>query len=141
MEVVVRYFKKYKGYILYLLFGVCVTFINSIVYHICYSSWGISNIKAVCFSWLTSVVFAFITNKLWVFESEKYRNRIIIRECISFFSCRIITGILELLVMYIAVDILMLEAFIWKIISNGFVVVLNYIAGRFVVFKKNCISN
>lgn len=133
---VVEILKRYKSYILYLVFGVGTTFINLLVYNVGYYGLEISNIKAVISAWFTAVMFAFVTNKLWVYESKRTGNKIIIKECISFFSCRMITGILELLVMYYTVDVFKLNAFLWKLISNIAVIVMNYMAGRFVVFKN-----
>ncbi|MBR3997270.1 MAG: GtrA family protein [Clostridia bacterium] len=131
----VEILKKYKSYILYLAFGAGTTLINLITYQMCYYALEISNVNAVIFAWLAAVMFAFVTNKLWVFESKRTGSKII-KECITFFSCRMLTGIFDLLIMYYAVDVFEFDAFLWKLISNIAVIVLNYLAGRFVVFKK-----
>lgn len=134
----VEILKKYKSYILYLAFGAGTTLINLITYQMCYYALEISNVNAVIFAWLAAVMFAFVTNKLWVFESKRTSSKIIIKECITFFSCRMLTGSFDLLIMYYAVDVFEFDAFLWKLISNIAVIVLNYLAGRFVVFKKVC---
>lgn len=54
---------------------------------------------------------------------------------ISFFGCRFLTGVMDVAIMYFAVDIFELNAMLWKIISNILVVILNYIAGKLIVFK------
>ena len=131
----VEILKKYKSYILYLAFGAGTTLINLVVYQMCYYGLEISNVKAVISAWLAAVLFAFVTNKLWVFESKRTGSKII-TECITFFSCRMLTGIFDLLIMYYAVDVFEFDAFLWKLISNIAVIVLNYLTGRFVVFKK-----
>lgn len=140
MKTTIELLKKRRSVILYLAFGVCTTLINLSVYPICYYVLEFSNTGAVCAAWFTAVSFAFITNKIWVFERKDFLNRRFLKECISFFSCRIATGTLDLLIMYVAVDIFELNAFAWKILSNGLVVVLNYAAGRFVVFRKDCVG-
>ena len=131
----VEILKKYKRNILYLVFGVGTTLINLVVYQMCYYGLEISNVKAVISAWLAAVLFAFVTNKLWVFESKRTGSKII-KECIIFFSCRMLTGIFDLLIMYYAVDVFEFDAYLWKLISNIAVIVLNYLAGRFIVFKK-----
>lgn len=135
---VVELLKKCRSMILYLVFGICTTLINLSVYPLCYYVWGFSNTGAVCVAWFIAVSFAFITNKIWVFERKDIRSKRLLKECIPFLACRIITGTLDLLIMYVVVDILGLNAFIWKILSSGAVVVLNYVAMRFVIFRKGC---
>lgn len=126
----------YKSILSYLFFGICTTVINLIVYQVCYKTLGISNVISVCTAWCLAVIFAFFTNKIWVFGSKNFTGIILWRECISFFSCRLFTGLFDVLIMYITVDILIYDSLIWKIISNMLVVVLNYITGKLVVFKK-----
>ena len=135
MKTIIELLKKYRSVILYMAFGVCTTLINLSVYPICYYILEFSNTWSVCAAWVTAVFFAFMTNKIWVFERKDFLNRRFLKECISFFSCRLATGTLDLLIMYVAVDIFELDAFTWKILSNGLVVVLNYAMGKFVVFK------
>ncbi len=140
MKTIIELLKKRRSVILYLAFGICTTLINWTVYPICYYVLGFSNMGAVCAAWFIAVTFAFVTNKIWVFERKNFLNRRFLKECISFFSCRLVTGTLDLLIMYVAVDVFELNAFAWKILSNGLVVILNYATGKFVVFRKDCIG-
>ena len=82
---------------------------------------------------MLSIAFAFITNKLWVFESRKIKS--IIHELPAFLLCRILTGVLDVLIMYVSVDVLSLNGIIMKIVSNIIVIVLNYIASKWVIFS------
>lgn len=140
MKTIIELLKKRRSVLLYLAFGICTTLINWSVYPICYYVLGFSNMGAVCVAWFTAVSFAFVTNKIWVFERKNFLNRRFLKECISFFSCRLATGTLDLLIMYVAVDVFELNAFAWKILSNGLVVILNYATGKFVVFRKDCVG-
>ena len=127
---------KYKSIIAYLFFGGCTTLVNVVVYQLGYNVLGISNVVSTIVAWLLSVLFAFVTNKLWVFESKSFSVDALRRELPSFFAARLLTGLLDLLIMYITVDKLQLNALLWKILSNIVVIILNYIASKLFVFKK-----
>ena len=129
-------YRKYKGIISYLFFGVCTTLINMIIYQLCYQSLQISNIVSTIIAWILAVLFAFVTNKMFVFESKSWVMKVLRHELLSFFGCRLLTGILDVVVMFIAVDIFAWNALLWKLLSNILVIVLNYIASKFLIFKK-----
>ncbi len=129
--------QKYKSLILYVVFGVLTTAVNTLAYLLCFQILGWSNLLSTAVAWFTSVLFAFFTNKLWVFGSKSFTGKILIRELISFFSCRIATGALDMAIMYIAVDKLALNELLWKLLSNIIVIVLNYIASKLLIFKPH----
>lgn len=127
--------KKYQGIISYLFFGVCTTLVNMIVYGFCSKIWNLDTIASTSIAWVLAVIFAYVTNRKWVFQSKACGAKAIIKEISSFFVCRILTGILDIAVMYIFVDKLHFEGMIIKLASNVLVVVVNYIASKFVIFK------
>lgn len=136
MKKIVESFFKYIDIIKYLFFGVLTTVVNVVTYYLLYEILNYSNIFSTCISWVVAVLFAFLTNKLFVFNS-KYWNRNAINEVIKFFSCRIGTGVIELGIMYLFVDVLNFNGTIMKIITNIIVIVLNYVASKVYIFKKN----
>ncbi len=124
-----------KETILYLIFGVLTTIVSLVSYRLC----TISNIDyrlATIISWCLSVAFAYITNKLFVFESKSFNIDIILKEIIAFVSCRIFSGVCDFAFMIFAVEILKINDFIAKIIANVFVVIMNYVASKLIIFKK-----
>lgn len=129
--------QKYRGPLMYLIFGVLTTAVNIVSYHIAYDMMGIANVPSTCIAWLLAVIFAFITNKKFVFDSRSYARAVVLRELRDFFTCRILTGLLDVAIMFAAVDLLHWNALVWKVISNGLVIVLNYIASKLVIFKKS----
>lgn len=129
-------FKKYKSFIAYAFFGVCTTLVNLLCYRLFYFVIGVLNVPSAVFAWLFAVLFAFVTNKLWVFESRSWVVGIVIPELIKFFACRIATGILDVAVMWFAVDKMQWNAMIWKFVSNVIVIVLNYFLSKLVIFVK-----
>lgn len=127
---------KYKTILCYLFFGICTTAINIICYYFCYSISGIANIPSTIIAWIFAVIFAYITNKLFVFESKSFSANILSKEILAFFGCRLVTGVLDVLIMYITVDVLCMNPTVWKLISNVLVIILNYIASKIMIFKK-----
>lgn len=128
--------KKHKEFLLYAFFGILTTLVNIVSYYLLYNMLFIKNVPAVIISWALSVAFAFFTNKLFVFESRSFKLSIVLRESATFFSARLFTGILDVIIMYIAVDLLLLDSLFWKIVSNVIVVILNYILSKIWIFKK-----
>jgi putative flippase GtrA len=95
-----------------------------------------SNLISTAAAWLVAVVFAFITNKIWVFDSKSTEVKIVLYELGTFFACRIATGIMDMVIMYIAVDVKNWNEMLWKLLSNIIVIILNYIASKLIIFKK-----
>ena len=127
---------KYKFIILYGIFGVLTTVINIGVYGVLYSGLGVSNVISNVIAWVISVLFAFITNKLWVFESKSFNFKLFVKELGSFTVCRVATGVLDLGIMFVGVDLLNGPAIILKVASNIIVIILNYVMSKIFVFKK-----
>lgn len=128
--------KKYQQPILYLFFGICTTIVNIITYYLSAHILSLSVILSTCLAWLVSVIFAYITNKWWVFESKSLRLKAVIQEFLSFTGCRLFTGACDLLIMLIFVDSLGMDDLFVKIASNVLVVVLNYIFSKMIIFKR-----
>ncbi len=127
---------RYKGLILYVVFGAGTTLINWLVYYLCYAVLGVPNVPSTVIAWILSVAFAFITNKLWVFGSRSFERKTLLREAASFTAARLATGVLDVGIMVLAVDVLSRNAGVWKLLSNIIVVILNYVISKLVVFKK-----
>jgi putative flippase GtrA len=130
----IELYRKYKMPILYLFFGGLTTLINIFVYFICYNILYLSNITSNVIAWILAVIFAFITNKIYVFESK---SKSILYELSTFFACRLGTGLLDLGIMYLTVDILKWNALIMKILSNVIVIILNFVFSKIIIFKKD----
>ena len=128
---------KHRDKIAYLLFGGLTTVVNIAVYYACYRLMGLPNVVAVAVAWVIAVAFAFITNKLWVFESKSFDGKTLAHEIPSFLGARVLTGLLDVAVMYLAVDVLHWNAALWKLISNVLVVILNYVASTLIIFSQD----
>ena len=119
--------------ILYVVFGGLTTAVNIVSYWVLYYGLAVSNTLSTVIAWILSVVFAYITNRIWVFESKNEKT---VKEALSFFLSRGLTGALDLLIMCVFVDVLLFSGIIIKILSNVVVIILNYLASKLIVFKK-----
>lgn len=135
MPMFISVINRYKQIISYLFFGICTTIINIAVYYLCYFVVHIGNISSNMLAWIMAIVFAFITNKLFVFERSSLRFYVVIREFLYFSICRISTGIIDMLMMYLTIDVMRFDALVCKIWINIFIVVMNYMASRYFIFK------
>lgn len=127
---------KYKSFISYGIFGVFTTVVNILTYNVCYNSLGLGNTISNIIAWILAVTFAYLTNKSWVFESKSWEWKVLRKEIPAFVSCRIATGVLDIIIMYICVDIMKWPAMLMKLASNVIVIVLNYIFSKLVIFRK-----
>lgn len=125
---------KYKPMLLYVLFGGLTTLVNIVVYWLCYEFFCIANIPSNCAAWIASVVFAFFTNKFFVFESHDSSCLVMVREFALFVAARLATGALDVLIMYVFVDILSLNPLLFKVLANIMVIVLNFVFSKLFVF-------
>ena len=128
---------RYKELFFYAVFGVGATVINIVSYRVLANIFGkkyflIANIIA----WILAFIFAFITNKLFVFESKSWEAQIAMKEFVGFLSARLATGILDTVLMWVFVSIISLDDTLSKIIINILVIIINYIASKFFIFKK-----
>lgn len=127
---------KYKEIFFYGVFGLGATLINIVSFYVFRQLLGIELIPSNVLAWLLAFIFAFITNKLWVFESKSWKSTAAIKEMCSFFITRFTTLILDTFLMWFLVECLQINNLISKVIVNAIVIIVNYVASKFWVFKK-----
>ena len=126
--------EKNREVIMYLVFGVLTTAVNYISY-LLLAPFFVKTVIPTIIAWILSVIFAYVTNRIFVFCS-KAKGKEIIREIAAFFGARIFSGVLDVIVMWLFADTLCFNDKLIKILSNVIVIVLNYIAGKWFVFRK-----
>lgn len=127
---------RYQAVISYGIFGVATTVINIVVYAVAYHYLAISNVVSNIIAWILSVLFAFVTNKLLVFHSKSLDGKVLFFEAVTFFGCRLATGAMDLAIMYVTVDILGINNMLMKCLSNLMVIIINYVASKWIIFKS-----
>lgn len=135
-------FRKYRELIVYFIVGCMTTLVNWAVYAAgvewLHQSVAVSNAVA----WIAAVAFAYIANKIWVFQSFNWSLAYVLREAVLFVSARILTGLFEIVAVPLLVKLGMdQELFgvkgMWaKILVSVVVLVLNYVFSKLIVFKR-----
>lgn len=136
MDKIRRLIEKYYDILAYLFFGVLTTVVNYIVYLPCYNLLHISAAASNVTAWSAAVVFAYLTNKPFVFKSHDWSSKTVVPELTKFVGSRILSGALETVFIFVTVDLLLWNGNIMKLITSVLVVILNYIASKLLVFKK-----
>lgn len=136
LEKIKALLNKYWGIISYLFFGVMTTVVNYLVYLPVYNYLELSAAASNAVAWVAAVIFAYLTNKPFVFKSHDWSAKTVIPELTKFVSCRIASGLAETLILLVSVDLMGFDGNIWKLITSVLVVVLNYFASKFLIFKK-----
>lgn len=126
--------EKYRDVIPYLVFGILTTIVNIVAYWLCAHPLHLGIMVSTVIAWVLSVLFAYVTNRKWVFHSEA-AGVAIIREILSFYGARLATGLLDMLFMFIFAERIGLNDTVIKICSNVVVVILNYIFSKFLIFR------
>ncbi len=153
-----------KEIILYLVFGFLTTAVNLAVFFLCnrafraagwegalgslfvkngwtkaaelFSAKGSEYLDSTFIAWLVAVIFAFVTNKLFVFESKSWAPKTASKEFAGFMGARIFSLFVELAGMFLLVTICGFGELISKIIVGIIVIIINYLLSKLIVFKK-----
>lgn len=129
--------RKIKEVINYLVFGVLTTLVNILSFYFLDSIIGWQYLWANALSIILSILFAYVTNKLFVFESKTESIQAIMREFISFISFRLLSGAIDMLSMWLLVDFIDIGTTGAKLLTQFIVVVLNYIFSKYFIFKSS----
>lgn len=142
IKFVIDMYKKYEEAVNYLFFGFLAFVVNMVAYAAAAWVLGANNEKVVlvliatAFAWIVSVLFAYWTNRTFVFKSKVVDKQGIWKEFSAFISARIVTGVMELVIMYVMVDLIHINDMISKLVCNVVVIVSNYIFSKLWVFRK-----
>lgn len=148
-------FIKFKEIITYVIFGVLTTVVSWGSYTVFVEVLSMKVFVGNLLSWICAIVFAYVTNKLWVFESKSWKPSVIGKEIVTFVASRGITGVIEILCvpllaktsfdnifygilekMNISIGILFTDGIYSKIFLSVVVVILNYFFSKFIIFKN-----
>lgn len=122
-----------KEVVLYIIFGVLTTLVNILSYLLFAKICGINNLISNIMAWFLSIIFAYVTNRIFVFESK---NEKILHEFTLFITGRGLSGILDSLLFYVFVVVWMMDDVVSKIVISIIVIILNYVFNKLLVFKE-----
>ena len=130
-------YKKHEEGINYLIFGFLAFVLNYILYFVFADAMQMHYMAATVLSWVLTVVFAYWTNRTFVFKSQNKDIGSVVKEFVSFIGARIATEVLELVLMYVMVDLLSINDKISKLVCQVLVILANYVLSKIWIFKKS----
>lgn len=128
--------EKNRDILTYLFFGVLTTIVNYLIYLPVFNLCGLSAAVSNMIAWVGAVIFAFLTNKPFVFHSSDWSAKTVIPELTKFVSCRLASGAMETGILFLTVDCLHWNGNIWKLVTQVLVVIVNYVGSKLLVFRN-----
>jgi Predicted membrane protein len=120
----------------YLFFGGLTTVVNLLIYYLCFSFLHWHYLIATSIAWLGAVIFAFMTNKKWVFNSNTISKKAVGMELIKFIFYRVLSLVIDASFMVLLIDVCTFNNWGAKIFTQVIVVLANYLFSKFLIFKK-----
>lgn len=125
---------KYREIINYLIAGFLTLIVSITSYALLTKILHVYYIISNIVSWILAVIFAYYVNRKFVFGSTSTKKEKT-REIINFFKYRVLSLIIETILMYLLVDIILINDLLSKVIVQIIVIILNYIFSKFLIFK------
>lgn len=130
------FYKKNKEVLMYLFFGGLTTVVSIASYAAFTVACGLNELIANVLSWILAVSFAYVTNRIWVFESDAHTFSAFIKEIVSFFGGRVITLLMEELILFVFITQLGFNGIVVKTVAQVIVIVANYVISKLLVFRS-----
>ena len=130
-----NFYDKHESVLLYLIVGAMTTVISISTQYIA-KYCGLPTELNTTISWVCAVTVAFFTNKAWVFKNESKTKKDWFSQAAAFYGARLVTYFLELGFMSFTVRVLMQNEYVMKLIAQIFILVLNYLFSKLVIFRK-----
>ncbi len=142
-----KIYLKHKEGIDYLFWGGVAFVLYMFLYWVFTSGMGMREVVATFVDNVIVIIFAFITNKIFVFHSKAGSFKGLVREFVSFVGARVFTFILNELIVWVGCDILgyntqsyhlpfVNDGMIVQLIAQVVVILTNYILSKLIVFRK-----
>ena len=129
-------YKKYEDIILYLFWGAMAFFLNIILYLVFTDFLYMDEMVANILDWLLCVLFAYTTNRTFVFKSKINTKDGILKEFFKFFSMRVVSGLMDIGLFFLMVSVLFIDDIVSKLVTQVVVIVSNYLFSKFYIFAK-----
>lgn len=128
-------YKKHEEGINYLIFGFLAFVLNYVLYFVFADAVSMHYMAATVLSWVLTVVFAYWTNRTFVFKSQNKETASVLVEFVSFIGARVATELLEIVLMYVMVDLCSINDKIAKLVCQVLVILANYVLSKIWIFK------
>jgi putative flippase GtrA len=120
----------------YLLFGILTTLVNILSFMFLDKYMDLDYKISTTIAWLASVIFAYVTNKIYVFNNKEHSVKGVMKELFSFAFFRVLSYLIDIGFIILFVEVFRLDSLVAKIITNVMVVIFNYFASKFIIFRK-----
>lgn len=130
-------YKKYKEILLYLFFGGLTALVSIGSYAYCDVILGMNPLIANIISWILAVTFAYITNKIWVFQVEIHGKKELLQQIFSFYTGRLLTLGIEEAILLVFITKLGFNSLVVKVVAQVVVVLSNYVISKCFVFRED----
>ena len=131
-----KLWKKYEEAISYLFWGGVAFFLSMILFYIFANMMFLHEQVANVITWIICVIFTYFTNRIFVFKSKSTGWKKVGKEFFEFVTARVITLLMECVILFVFVDLLSCHNMIGKFIGQVVVIVSNYIFSKLWIFKK-----
>lgn len=141
-----EFFSRHRAFLSYLVAGFLATLVNTFCFWLFYEKWEIfksvstsfdvSNVISTILAWIITVVFAFFTNKIFVYREKSWKAITVMKEAFEFVLCRSLSEVFDIAFMYITVSIFDFNSVYMKLVAALGVGLINYIGGKLVIFKQ-----
>ena len=128
-------YKKHEEGFNYLIFGFLAFVLNYILYFLFADTLAMHYMVATVLSWVLTVVFAYWTNRTFVFKSQNKDTDAVWKEFISFIGARVATEVLEVVLMIVMVDVASINDKVSKLVCQVLVILANYVLSKIWIFK------
>lgn len=136
MEFVSKIYKKYKEAIDYLFWGGVAFLLSMILFYLFANIMEIYEQIANILSWIICVIFTYLTNRIFVFQSKVKGIKNVFKEFKDFVTARLLTLVMENVILFIMIDLLTINNMLAKLVGQFVVIVSNYILSKLWIFKK-----
>lgn len=136
MQRIIELYRKYRELIRYGFWGVMTTLVNYVVYFGCTKLAGIDYLVSNVAAWCVAVIFAFLVNKVFVFQAKAWDVKALLWEFGSFVSARILSGVMETGLLWLFVEQLHCSDAVIKIVAGVLVIIINYVFSKLIIFRK-----
>ena len=140
MKKIRELYKKHREVISYLFWGGVAFVLSMVLFWIFNSKLGMGEVTANTIDWIIVVIFAFFTNKLFVFRSKAGSLSGLGKEFVSFIAARLFTLLLEDAIIWLGCKKMGFDSeigsLVVKLIGQFVVIVANYVLSKLWIFRK-----
>lgn len=136
MELIGKIYKKYKEAIDYLFWGGVAFVLSMVLFYLFANVMNIYEQIANILSWIICVIFTYITNRTFVFQSKVKGIKNIFKEFKDFVTARLLTLVMENVILFVMIDLLTINNMVSKLVGQFVVIVSNYFLSKLWIFKK-----